>query len=280
MILITGAGGKIGATLIELLKGVPFRAAFNSPSKLTVARERGLDAMRIDYAASETLTPALQGIDTVFLLSAGPGQVHLEQNMVEAAKTAGVKRIVKLSAWKADKELYTIAADHRAIERVIEASAIVWTFLRPNGFMQNFLGDAMTIKTQGAFYRQAMDNSVSFIDARDIARGAAAALTEAGHENKTYELSGPESLTNADTAAILSDVLGKTVAYVPVSAEAVRAGMQSAGLPNALIDSIENLMMAYQTGVGAPVTPDLEELIGQPPIRFEQFVRDHISAFQ
>jgi uncharacterized protein YbjT (DUF2867 family) len=134
MILLTGAGGKIGATLAELINGVPFRAAYNSPEKLVAARERGLDAVAIDYAKPQTLEAALQGVDTVFLLSAGPGQVHLEANMVAAAKSAGVKRIVKLSVWKANTESYTIATEHRAIERQIESSGIAWTFLRPNGF--------------------------------------------------------------------------------------------------------------------------------------------------
>jgi uncharacterized protein YbjT (DUF2867 family) len=125
-----------------------------------------------------------------------------------------------------------------------------------------------------------MDNSVSFFDVRDIALAAAATLTGVGHEGKAYELSGPESLTNSDTATILSTVLGKTVAYVPVPAEVARAGMRSAGLPEARIDSIENLMSAYQKGVGAPVKPDLENLIGRPSIRFEHFVRDHAAVFQ
>ncbi len=280
MILVTGAGGKIGATLIKLLNGASFRGAYNSPEKLVAARDRGLDAVHIDYARPETLEAALHGMDTVFLLSAGPGYVHLERNMVDAAKTVGIKRIVKLSAWQADKEPYTIAADHRAIERVIEASGIAWTFLRPNGFMQNYLGDAATIKTQNAFYRQAMDNSVSFIDARDIALAAFKALTTSGRDGKAYELSGPESLTNLDTANILARVLGKPITYVPVPAKVARAGMQAAGLPTDRIDSIENLMGAYETGIGAPVTPDLEGLIGRRAISFEQFVRDHIAAFQ
>jgi uncharacterized protein YbjT (DUF2867 family) len=125
-----------------------------------------------------------------------------------------------------------------------------------------------------------MDGSVSFIDARDIARAAAKVLTTSGHDGKFYELSGPEGLTNADTAAILSKVLGKTVVYVPVPVEAARAGMEAAGLPRAMIDSIENLMSAYQTGVGASVSLDLEQLIGQPSVSFEQFVRDHMTFFQ
>ncbi|MGT2476569.1 SDR family oxidoreductase [Paraburkholderia terrae] len=280
MILVTGAGGKVGSALVDLIKDYPFRAAYNSTGKLVAARERGIDAIEIDYAKPETLYPALQGVETVFLLSAGPGQTHFEANMVDEAKLAGVKRIVKLSAWMADKELYTISAAHRAIERMIEKSGVTWTFLRPNGFMQNYLNDAVTVGTQGAFYRQSMDKGVSFIDVRDIARAAFRVLTTTGHENKAYELSGPESLTNAETAAILSTVLGKRVAYVPVSAEIASGAMNAAGLSRDYIDSIENLMLAYQLGVGELVTPDLEDLIGQPAIRFEQFARDHISAFQ
>ncbi|MEW6346687.1 MAG: SDR family oxidoreductase [Pseudomonadota bacterium] len=280
MILVTGAGGKIGTSLVDLIKGVPFRATYNSPGKLVAARERGIDAMAIDYAKPDTLEPALQGVDTVFLLSAGPGHVQLEANIVAAAQRAGIKRIVKLSVWMADQELYEIGAGHRAIERMIEKSGIPWTFLRPNGFMQNYLGDAATIKAHGAFYRQSMDRGVSFIDVRDVARSALQVLTTSGHDNKAYELSGPERLTNVETANILSRVLGRIVTYVPVSAESARTAMRAAGLPNDRIDSIENLMSAYQKGVGESLTPDLENLIGQPAICFEQFVKDNIAAFQ
>ncbi|MFP3243897.1 MAG: hypothetical protein RXR20_04890, partial [Paraburkholderia sp.] len=85
---------------------------------------------------------------------------------------------------------------------------------------------------------------------------------------------------NVETANILSRVLGRIVTYVPVSAESARTAMRAAGLPNDRIDSIENLMSAYQKGVGESLTPDLENLIGQPAICFEQFVKDNIAAFQ
>jgi len=284
MILVTGASGTVGSVLVEALVagGHAFRAAYHSPEKAEKARSEGVDAVLLDFAAPETLPPGLAGIETVFLLGTGVrGQIEGETNVVKAAKAAGVKRLVKQSVWRAADEGYALAKMHRAIERAVEVSGMAWTFLRPNGFMQNFAQDmAESIKTEGAMSLPAADTRISHIDVRDIARVAARVLTEPGHEGKAYELSGPEALAYGDAADILSRVLGKKITYTALTDEGARAAMPGAGLPDFYVDIMIDLFRAYRKGMASQVTPDVKLVTGREAITFEQFVQDHAGAFR
>lgn len=284
MILITGAGGTVGSALVDAMRagGHDFRAGYYSAEKLERAAQSGIDAARIDFSEPATLMPALDGIETVFLLGSGVGgQIERETNVVRAARTAGARRIVKLSAWGASREQYAIAGMHRGIERVIEGSGLAWTFLRPNTFMQNFCNYmAGTIKTQGRIYQTAADARISFIDARDIAAAAVVVLTTAGHDHSAYELSGPTSLSYHQTARILSDVLERQIEYVALPDDVARTGMLDSGMPDFYADAMIDLGRAYRDGVGSPVTRDLERITGRSPIAFEQFARDHADRFR
>lgn len=199
--------------------------------------------MLLDFAKPETLRPALEGVDTVFLLGTGGlGQAEREINVVNEARAAVVKRLVKLSVFGAAGEHFTFAKIHREVERAVEASGLAWTFLRPNGFMQNFVNHmAGSIRTQSAIYQPAEDARISHIDARDIARAAAQVLTASGHEGKAYELSGPQALSYADAASTLSTVLGKPIRYVALPDDAARAGMLAAGMPEFYVDYLLDL---------------------------------------
>ncbi len=282
MILVTGASGTVGTALVEELKtgGHRFRAAYHSAHKAEKARAEGHDVIALEFSEPKTLPPALAGVDTVFLLGAGArGQAEREINVLNAAKAAGVKRMVKHSIWGAADERFSLAKIHREVERAVEASGIAWTFLRPNGFMQNFVHEAATIKSKGAIYQPAADAKISHIDVRDIARVAARVLTTRGHEGKAYELSGPEALSYDDAANALSRVLGRQIRYVPLSDEDAKTGMLSAGVPGFYADHLLDLFRVYRSGVASRVTPAVEDITGRDPIAFEQFVRDYIRAF-
>ena len=284
MILVTGAGGTVGSALLEELKdtGHAFRAAYHSPAKAEKAKAAGTDAIVLDFAKPETLRPAMAGVDAVFLLGAGGlGQVEGETNVVNAARSAGVKRLVKLSVWGAAEEGYSFAKLHRAIERAVESSGLAWTFLRANGFMQNFVNHmAGAIKAQGAIYQPAADTRISHVDVRDIARVAVRALTTPDHEGRAYDLSGPEAFSYGEAADILSRVLGRKVTYVALPDDAAAKGMRDAGMPAHYADALIDLYRFYRTGSTSAVSPAVRDVTGREPTGFEQFAREHVSAWR
>lgn len=276
MILVTGSTGKVGKELVRNLQETKakFRVGARSPQKIS-----GAEVVLFDLDRPETLGPALSGIERLFLLSSGG--TEREGPVVDAAKKAGVRHIVKLSVWGAETEALEFGRHHRPIEKKIEASGIPWTFLRPNGFMQNYVAYfAGTIKAQGAFYLPDRDARISVIDVRDIAAVAAKALTEKGHEGKAYTLSGPEALSNAEIAEKISRAVGKKVTYVDVSEDDYRKGLLGAGIPPAYADALVDLQRYYVRGGAARVTPEVERVTGRKPISFDQFARDHASAWK
>ena len=159
-------------------------------------------------------------------------------------------------------------------------SGIAYTFPRPTGFMQNFLLYAGTIQSQGAFYGSGSEAPVGYIDVRDIAAVAARVLTSSGHENKIYELTGPEALSYSDVANKLAVALGKAVRYVPVPEPQARQGMIGSGMPEWTADAILDLQHFYDAGKAAAVSKDVERVTGRTPISFDKFARDFRDAFR
>lgn len=253
-----------------------------SKAKAEKARAAGVDAVVLDFAKPETLRPAMAGVDAVFLLgSGGARQVERELNVVNAARDAGVKKLVKLSVWGAAEESYSFAKLHRAVERAVEASGLAWTFLRANGFMQNFVNHmAGTIKGQGAIYQPAADTRISHVDVRDIARVAVRALTASGHEGKAYDLSGPQAFSYGEAADILSRVLDRKIAYVALTDEAAKDGMRKAGMPAHYVEALIDLYRFYGKGTASAVSPAVKDVTGREPTGFEQFARDHVNAWR
>src|SRR5205085_2488222 len=145
-------------------------------------------------------------------------------------------------------------------QKLLEASGIPFTELQPNSFMQNLFLVASTIAAEGVFYEPAADARISHIDARDIAAVAVKALTEAGHEGKTYLLTGPEALSFDAVAAKLSAALGKTVRYVSVAPADYRQGLLQYGLPEWQADAVLALNAFYREGKGAVVTNTFAEV--------------------
>src|SRR5207249_919185 len=192
----------------------------------------------LDYDRPETIRPALEGVGTIFLIST---TVAPEKKVVDAARRAGVRRVVKLSALRAVEEEFVFGRWHRAVEKHIEASGLAWTFLRPNGFMQNVVTYmAGTIRSHAAIYSSAGNGAVSHVDVRDLAAVGAAVLAESGHEGQAYDLTGP-----------------------------------AAGTPETYADALVDLNRYYTEGKMSEITPTLRLLSGRDPTPFEQFARDH-----
>jgi len=281
MILITGASGNVGREVLKQIAetGVPVRAAFQAVSKAAAAPS-GVEVVTLDYNRPETVRAALHGVDHVFLV--GPPTAELpamERRAVDEIKRAGGVRIVKLSAMGG--RAATFPRQHADSEDYIQASGVPYTFLRPNGFMQNFSNyNAGTINTQNAFYGSQGEGKVSHIDIRDIGAVAVKVLTEARHQRKSYTLTGPEALTNARIAQILSEELGRQIKYVNLTDEQYRQAAIRGGVAEWSAAAVTDLQRFYREGGASAVSKDVEQLLRRRPISFEQFSREHKSAFQ
>lgn len=284
-ILVTGATGTVGSFLVRKLgaAGVAARALVRSREKAEAIEKLGLEAAVGDLDKPLTLAPALEGIEKVFLLSAPEErQAELQNNLVRAAREAGVRHVVKLSAIGVGGPLdsITLGRIHRETEEEIERAGFAYTHLRPNGFMQNSFMFARMIKSQGAFYAPFGDAKVSYVDARDVASVAFHALTEDGHEGKAYEITGPEALSYHDMARELTAVLGREVKYVEIPVETARAAMVSMGMQEWTADSLVELFNFYKDGRADQVRDTVRQVTGRDPITFAQFAKDHAQVFE
>lgn len=280
MILITGASGNVGSEVLKQAAAarLPVRATYQSAEKARSA-PAGVETALLDYNKPETIRAALRGIETAFLVGPPTANVaELEGRFVDEAKKAGVKRIVKLSAMGGRSAIFP--GLHRDSEEKIQASGVPFTFLQPNGFMQNFINyNAATIQGQSAFYGAQGKGAVSHIDIRDIGAAAVQVLSERGHEGKAYPLTGPEALSNEQAAEKLSRALGRPIRYVDLAANDMKQAMLGAGMPEWSANAVLDLQRMYREGGASAVDPTLPRLLGRPAISFDQFARDYASAF-
>jgi len=283
MILVTGATGKVGSELVQQLiaAGQAVRALVRDPQKASASLPTAVELSRGDLSDAESIEEALAGVEKMFLLApVDPRMVEMEQHATAAAKAAGVNHLVKLSAIGADPNSPRFFLGvHGTSEQTIRDAGVPFTFLRPNFFMQNLLTSAATIKQQGAIYQPAGDSSASFIDAADIAAVAAKVLTSDGHQNKTYTLTGPQSLTYTQVAEVFSRVLGKPVKYIDVPRDAAKQGMMQSGLPDWLAEGICQLVDAAREGQMETVSTDVRNILGRGGRTLEEFLRENRDAF-
>lgn len=282
MILVTGATGNIGSKVLRRLSeaGVETRALSRDPSRgETLPHVEWAEA---DLAAPETLPPVFDGVDRLFLLTGNVRPMaRLQTNAIDEAVAAGVEHVVKLSARGAQPESKSaIGRWHHEVETHLKAAGLPWTMLRPHVFMQNLLDQAGRIRTEGTIRAASGDGRIPFIDTRDIADVAATVLTEDGHADETYLLTGGVALDYSQVAAVIGGATGRNVQYVAESFDEARARLRNEGLPNWLIDS-RLALAAYQRAGGetARVTRDVFEVTGRPPRSMVQFAYDYRRTF-
>ena len=283
MILLTGATGTTGQETVRQLleKGVPFRVMTRDIARAKKILGPDLDYVVGDFAAPETLATAFDGITRLSLLCAiAEKMVSLELNAVAAAKRAGITHIVKMSAIGSAPDAPTmIRRWHGEIEQRIEREGFAYTNLWPNAFMQNFRRFAAFIKNDGVFYAAIGESRVALVDVVDVAAVTVAALIEDGHEEQTYEITGPRAYSYRECAEILSRALSRTVRFESVSMAASHKALVSAGLPPALADALIEIDQMFIDGFGAPVTDVVDRVVGRPPRSFEAFARDNKVSF-
>ncbi len=206
---------------------------------------------------------------------------ELHGKFADSAKSAGVRHLVRMSILVANPDSpLAIGKWHGEADRNVENSGVPHTIIRPAYLMQNVIGSARMIASDGVFPGAMGDGKVGVMDTRDIGDVAATVLTSAGHEGMTYPLTGPESLSMGELAEKLSAVVGKEVRYLNMSQEDAKAGMMAMGMPDYLADGWVAIAMMISTGAANMVTPMVLEVTGQEPRNFDQFARDYADAFK
>jgi uncharacterized protein YbjT (DUF2867 family) len=283
VILVTGATGTTGSEVACQLaaQGSAVRAFVRDPEKAAPLQALGIDLAVGDLNEPETLSPALEGVERLFLLtSADPRQVEQQGQAVLAAQAAGVRHIVKLSALGADLDAsISVARWHAHTEKQIEASGLAWTHLRPHYFMQNLLTFAPTIATEGKLYAPMRDGTIGLVDARDVAAVAVAVLTSDEHAGKVYEITGPESLSFDDLAATIGAATGRQVTYVDIPPSEAEKAMVAAGVPDWMADALVGLYGILSAGHASITTQVVPEVTGQPARTFAAFARENAKLF-
>jgi uncharacterized protein YbjT (DUF2867 family) len=282
MILITGASGNVGSAVLKqaVSAGLSVRAAYQSQDKASQA-PAGVEPVIMDYGKPASVRTALEGVGKAFLVGPPTRDLPaLEANFVEAVRSTGRRQhIVKLSAMGGKDAIFP--GLHAESEENIRASGLPYTFLRANGFMQNFVNyNAGTINAQNSFYGSQGDGRVSHIDIRDIAGAAVQVLAGSGHEGQIYNLTGPEALSNAEIAQKFSRRLGRKISYVDLPEAELRRALLSAGMPEWSANALLDLMRLYREGKAATVDPAVEKLTGRKARSFDQFIEDYAFAFQ
>ncbi len=281
-VLVTGATGTVGRDVAKLLskKGAAVRAGVRDQAKARQRFDDDIALTTFDFENEGSFAAALDGVEKVFLLPPLlPDQVELTNAFVDAAKRAGIRRIVKLSVIGIDDApQFTFGKWHAANEQHIRESGLAFTFLRPNSFMQNFI--TYFPPRNGSIYLPWGDGTASFVDTRDIASVAAEVLTSDRHEEKIYTLTGPAALGIADVARILSEAVGREINYVDVPEGAARDGMLQAGIPEWQVEGIMELHAINKQNRWSAITSDIEKVTDSPPTDFAQFARDHAEKFR
>lgn len=280
MVLVFGATGTTGREVARGLMqaGLKPRLLVRDPSKAH-GFEGKAEVVQGDLAAPASLAAAMAGVEKVYLVSAAASDPELEANAIDAAKSAGVRHVVKLSVIGAEAPFTTLAKAHAQAEARLRDAGLAWTMLRPGNFMTNALTWADTIKSQGAFYQPSGEGRWAAIDPLDIGAVAVKALTEPGHEGHAYALSGPESLNAAQYAAKLSAAIGKPVKFIDIPPDSMREGLLKSGLPAVLVDALVELMAATKAGKLDVVTDGVAKVTGRNATTFDDWARRNAAAF-
>ena len=283
MILVTGATGGNGKELIKQLErlGVPTRAMARKSPTSAWAPPSNVQYVVGDFDNRDSLARALEGVERAFLTTNSSELVEEQQlRFVEVAKQSGVRHVVYLSQLHADRNSpVRFLRYHAVVEKALADSRMAFTHLRPNLYMQALLGFAPSIQSDGRFFALAGNAPVSLVDVRDIAALAALALTQEGHEGKSYDVTGPEALTHHEIAAQMSEAIGRQVHYIDVPDAAMRESLLSYGMPGWQADGLVEDYAHYRRGEAAELSGDVQKVTGHVPRSFKSFLTDYGPAF-
>ena len=279
MIAITGATGQLGRLVIEqLLKTVPANqivAIVRNPAKAEALSQQGIVVRQGDYTDQAALTTALKDVEKLLLISSSEvGQRATQhQNVINAAKAAGVTFIAYTSLLHADNSPLGLHVEHVATEKALAASGIPYALLRNGWYIENYLASAPPALEHGVFIGAAGEGKIASATRADYAAAAAKVVSEEGHAGKVYELAGDSAWTLSELAAELSKQSGKPVVYQNMSEADFAAALKSVGLPAGLADMLADSDVGASKSGLFDNSHTLSKLIGRPTTSLAESVK-------
>jgi uncharacterized protein YbjT (DUF2867 family) len=278
-ILFTGATGNVGRQVVSQLLATDARVRALTRNPEAASLPPAVEVVRGDLTAPQTLDESLDGVDAVFLVwTAPPGSV---QAAVDRIARHARRLVLLTSPHQTPHPLFQqpnpLAKMHAEIERLIEASGLRWTFLRPGMFAANALSWwAPQIRAGDVVRWPYADAPTAPIHERDIAAVAVRALLEDGHDGAEYVLTGPQSLSQREQVATIGEVIGKPLRFEELSPDEARREL---GFPPAPLNM---LLAAWAAAIGQPalVTSTVAEVTGRPARTFRAWVTDHAEEFR
>lgn len=276
-VLVTGATGNVGSEVVRLLcdRGQLVRVGLRSTPDASINLPHNVESVAFDFEKQETFEPALRGTTILFLVRP-PALTQVKKYIYPAIATAqavGVERVVFLSILGAESNRIV---PHAQIEAYIKSIGLPYTFLRASFFMQNLsTTHCQDIRDNNEIFLPAGKGKTSFIDVRDIAATAVKAITEPGHENKAYALTGDKALNYYEVAEIFTNVLGRQIVYANPSILKFALRMYGRGLDAKFIIVMIGIYTTARLGLAARVSEDVRHLLHKAPISMEEFVRDY-----
>ncbi len=272
-LVITGSTGRLGGRVAQRLSsaGVGTRLLVRDPERAPALPLT--DVVVATYSDPEALARALDGAQTVFMVSAAeaPDRVDHHRAFIDAAAKAGVEHVVYTSFFGAAADCtFTLGRQHWATEEHLRASGMAWTFLRDNLYL-DFL--AMIVGEDDVIRGPAGDGRIAAVTIDDLADVATNVVRSPDtHAGKTYELSGPEAVSLAEVAAILSRSTGRSIRYHDETVEEAYASRATYGAPRWQLDAWVSTYTAAAAGELARVTTTVRELTGREPQSLEEFL--------
>jgi NAD(P)H dehydrogenase (quinone) len=286
-LLVTGASGQLGRRVVEILlekNAGTIIAATRTPEKLADFAACGVIVRKADFDDPASLATAFAGVDRLLLISTDAVMVtghRIKQhvNAVTAAENAGVKHIVYTSLVNPGPDSpVTLAPDHDATEKALEATKIGWTVLRENIYADSLVGTINQAIQMGNLFSAGGDGKTAYITREDCAQASAASLASLFEGRRTLDITGPEALSRDDLAKIASDVSGKTITYVPLTLDILKQNLLAAGLPQPIAELVASFDVGIAQGQFEAVSNSVEELTGRKPIRVADFVATNRAA--
>ncbi len=279
MILVTGATGKVGRALVDLLLADGQKVRGITRNRATAALPGGVDVVVGDPSQPKTLASSLRGVESLFLNPGTLGDAAAE--LLSLAVEQGVQRVVLLSAVTVEYGggYCQVAERFKAVEDSVIASGIPWTFLRSADLDANALVWVPQIRSTCVVRGAYGDAATSPIHERDLAAVGAGALLSSAHAGHSYALTGPQSLNQRDKVRLIGEVIGKELSFEEISPEQVRETMKAQGVPPDVPDRMLGYLAECLRNPG-PSTANVELLLSRPALTFAEWATDHAAAFR